>query len=126
MKLIVAIVRPERLNAVLSALNGREVCLLAVSDVVAAGRGRRQIYRDREVAGPQALLRVEVASNDDAADEAVEAITCAHGPGQTGGKVFVVRLEEYADLNNERLKPAAVGSGKAHKRSLTMDREIMP
>src|SRR4051812_20822735 len=44
MKLIVAIVGPERLKAVLSALNGREVSLLSVSPVMTAGRGGTEIY----------------------------------------------------------------------------------
>ena len=41
MKLIVAIIRPERLDAVQEALNQRDVYLMTVSDVRGCGRQRR-------------------------------------------------------------------------------------
>ena len=112
MKLIVAIVRPERLHAVLSVLDELPVSLLSVSDVAGAGRGPVQIYRERQVSSRLKWLRVEVASADDSADEAVESIARAHGPaeaGQSAGKVFVVGLEDYGDLRNDEPDAAVYG-----------------
>jgi nitrogen regulatory protein PII len=108
MKLIVALVRPEKLNAVLSALNSREVYLLSVSDVVCAGRGPHN-----RLLIEMSLLRVEVASSDSEAEEVVESITRAHGPaepGQAGGKVFAMSLEEFGDLKNDKFEPVGIGS----------------
>jgi nitrogen regulatory protein PII len=113
MKLIVAIVQPEKLQAVLTVLNGREVCLLAVSDVVAPGRGSMEIYHGWEVPGPETWLRVEIAANDAAARKAVEAIARAHGTAEAGGasgKIFVTQLEEYEDLRNGKREQVFTGS----------------
>ena len=51
MKLIVAIIRPERLEAVQHALNERDVYLMTVSDVRGCGRqrGYTEVYRGTEI-----------------------------------------------------------------------------
>jgi len=110
MMLIVAVVCPEKLGPVLSAMNGREVRLLSVCPVVTAGRGSTEIYRGREVPGPQHRLRVEVAANDDAVDGAIEAIAAGAGEGgRSGGEVFVVRLHEYAAFRDGERDAVALG-----------------
>ena len=50
MKLIVAIIRPERLEAVQAALNERDVYLMTVTDVRGCGRqrGYTEVYRSTE------------------------------------------------------------------------------
>jgi nitrogen regulatory protein PII len=50
MKLIIAIIRPEKLAAVQAALAEQEACLISFSEVQAGGRGpgRKRIYRGVE------------------------------------------------------------------------------
>ena len=77
MKLIVAIIRPEKLEAVQAALNERDVYLMTVSDVRGCGRqrGYTEVYRGTEF---QVRLlpkvKLEFVVPDDVADEAVEVV----------------------------------------------------
>jgi nitrogen regulatory protein P-II 1 len=99
MKLIVAIIRPEQLEAVQAALHEPEACLLSVSQVVGSSResGFTEIYRGREVHVPRPKLRVEIAVNETLALATVESITRALATGTPGhlgyGNVFVLQLD---------------------------------
>ena len=80
MKLIVAIIRPERLEAVQAALNQREVFLMTVSDVRGCGRqrGYTEVYRGTEMQiRLLPKLKLEIAVNDADVEAAVEAIVHA-------------------------------------------------
>jgi nitrogen regulatory protein PII len=101
MKLILAIIRPEKLSAVQTALDRRDVFLVTASEVVDCRREQStvEIYRGREVRRPVTRLRLEVAVADEFFDEAVATIRHAAGSGQIGdGKVFVMGLDEYAPV----------------------------
>ena len=97
MKMIVAIIRPEKLEAVQHALNECDVYLMTVSDVRGCGRqrGYTEVYRGTEF--PVKLLpkvKLEIAVEDDRADAIVAAIQLAANTGKIGdGKVFVQDLE---------------------------------
>ena len=86
MKMIFAIIRPEKLDAVVAALNERDVYLMTVSDVRGCGRqrGHTETYRGTE---QQIRLlpkvKLEIAVNDNFVEPAMEAIMLAarsHGP----------------------------------------------
>ena len=101
MKLIVAIIRPERLEAVQAALNERDVYLMTVSDVRGCGRqrGYTEFYRGAEVQiRLLPKLKVEIAVNDAFVEATVEAIVHAARTPETGqigdGKIFVLPLDE--------------------------------
>jgi nitrogen regulatory protein P-II 1 len=101
MKLIVAIIRPERLEAVQAALNERDVYLMTVTDVRGCGRqrGYSEMYRGTEFqVRLLPKLKLEIGVNDAFAEAAVEAIVhAARTPesGQIGdGKIFVLDLED--------------------------------
>lgn len=101
MRLILAIVRPDKLSAIQTALDRRDVFLLTASEVIDCRReeGSVEIYRGREVRRPATRLRLEVAVSDEFFDEAVAVIRHAGGSGQVGdGKVFVMGLDEYVPL----------------------------
>ena len=97
MKIIMAIVKPFKLDDVREALTGIGVQGLTVSEVKGYGRqkGHTEIYRGTEYAVSfLPKIKVEIAVNDDIVDQAVDAIAHAAQTGQIGdGKIFVYNLE---------------------------------
>jgi len=82
MKLIIAIISPNRLQAVQAALRTEDVQSITVSEVVDCleTHGSTEIYRGRVFQRPVSKLRLEVAVNDaffDAAVQAIERVTSA-------------------------------------------------
>ena len=80
MKLIVAIIRPERLEAVQAALNERDVYLMTVTDVRGCGRqrGYTEVYRGQDYqVRLLPKLKLEIAVNDAFVEATVEAIVHA-------------------------------------------------
>jgi nitrogen regulatory protein P-II 2 len=94
MKLIIAIVKPFKLDAVREALVAAGVEGLTVSEVKGYGRqkGQTEIYRGAEYqVNFVPKVKLEAVVDDDAVAGAVEAITNAAGTGKIGdGKIFVV------------------------------------
>jgi nitrogen regulatory protein P-II 2 len=97
MKLIVAIVKPSRLDAIRDALTRAGVHGLTVSEVKGYGRqkGHTEIYRGAEyTVNFVPKLKIEVAVTDDQAERVAEAIVNAARTGQIGdGKVFVFGMD---------------------------------
>ena len=96
MKLVMAIIKPFKLDEVRDALNAVGVHGMTVSEVKGYGRqkGHTEIYRGAEyVVNFQPKLKVEVAVEDQVADKAISAIGNAAKTGQIGdGKIFVTDL----------------------------------
>ncbi|WP_075997651.1 P-II family nitrogen regulator [Salaquimonas pukyongi] len=98
MKLITAVIKPFRLDAVREALTDLGIEGLTVTEVKGYGRqkGHTEIYRGAEYAVhflPK--LKLEIAVTKDAATKVVEAIAETARTGQIGdGKIFVLDLEE--------------------------------
>jgi nitrogen regulatory protein P-II 2 len=97
MKLIVAIIKPFKLDEVRQALTEIGVHGMTVTEVKGYGRqkGHTEIYRGAEyVVNFLPKLRIEIAVDSAMADKAVEAITTRARTGQIGdGKVFVTKIE---------------------------------
>ena len=98
MKLVVAIIKPFKLDEVRDALVGVGVHGMTTSEVKGYGRqkGHTEIYRGAEYAvNFLPKIRVEVAVPSDRVDAVVEAITGAAKTGQIGdGKIFVTPIEQ--------------------------------
>jgi nitrogen regulatory protein P-II 1 len=98
MKLIVAIIRPDRLNEVLEALYRAEVTGLTVSRVLGHGgeTDRVETYRGTTVKMElQEKVRLEIGVSDSFVDVTVRAIVGAAHTGEVGdGKVFVLDVEQ--------------------------------
>ncbi len=98
MKLIIAIIKPFKLDEVRDALTQIGVHGMTVTEVKGYGRqrGHTEIYRGAEyVVNFLPKLRIEVAVPSAAADRAVEAIGTAAKTGQIGdGKIFVTTIEQ--------------------------------
>ena len=97
MKIVMAIIKPFKLDDVRDALTGVGVHGLTVTEVKGYGRqkGHTEIYRGTEYSVSfLPKLKIEVAVAADTVDKVVEAITAAAKTGQIGdGKVFVYGLE---------------------------------
>ena len=113
MKMIVAIIRPEKLEAVQQALVQRDVYLMTASDVRGCGRQRgfTEQYRGNQVViRLLSKVKLEIAVNDEFVQPTVEAIMKAAHSGNIGdGKVFVLPLEECYRIRTGESGPAAIG-----------------
>src|SRR6201986_5445477 len=98
MKLVVAIIKPFKLDEVREALTPLGIQGLTVSEVKGFGRqkGHTELYRGAEyVVDFLPKVKIEVAVTDDKLDPAIEVITKAAHPGKIGdGKVFVTTLAQ--------------------------------
>jgi len=97
MKIVMAIIKPFKLEEVRDALTAIGVHGLTVTEVKGYGRqkGHTEIYRGAEYAVSfLPKLKIEVAVSADIADTVVEAILAAARTGQIGdGKIFVYSLD---------------------------------
>ena len=113
MKYIVAVVQPDRLNAVLDALEQKEIHLATVTTVMGRGRqkGVAEVYRSHKEAG--SLLRkvkIEIAVNDHYVQAVIEAVTQGAKTGQIGdGKIFVLDLEDCVRIRTGETGSVAIG-----------------
>lgn len=102
MKLIIAFIKPFKLDDVKSALRDVGVSGMSVSDVAGFGRqsGQTEVYRGAEYQVDFVpKTRVEVAVADDVADAAVTAIESAAKTGEIGdGKIIVVGVDEVVRI----------------------------
>ena len=97
MKLIIAIIKPFKLDEVREALNRLGVSGMTVAEVKGYGRqkGHTEIYRGAEyVVNFLPKVRIEVAVPSDRADQVIDALIGAARTGQIGdGKIFVTPID---------------------------------
>jgi len=102
MKLIMAVIKPFRLDGVRQALSALGVSGMTVTEVKGYGRqkGHTEIYRGAEYTVnfiPKVRLEVAVASEQ--VERAVDAITAAARTGEIGdGKIFVTALDHVVRI----------------------------
>jgi nitrogen regulatory protein P-II 2 len=98
MKLVIAVIKPFKLEEVRDALTAIGVHGMTVTEVKGYGRqkGHMEIYRGAEYAvNFLPKVRIEVAVESDLAEKAVAAIGTAAKTGQIGdGKIFVAPIEQ--------------------------------
>ncbi|MBM0170665.1 P-II family nitrogen regulator [Altererythrobacter sp. C41] len=98
MKLIIAIIKPFKLDEVRDALASIGVAGMTVSEVKGFGRqkGQTEIYRGAEYSTNMLpKVKIEIAASDDLAPQVVETITQTASTKSIGdGKVFVLDLSE--------------------------------
>ena len=97
MKIVMAVIKPFKLDEVRDALTAIGIQGLTVTEVKGYGRqkGHTEIYRGTEYAVSfLPKLKIEVAVGSDMVAKAVEAISSAAKTGQIGdGKIFVFSIE---------------------------------
>jgi len=113
MKLIIAIIQPDRLNEVLQQLDDAEIYLKTVTNVVGSGRqkGVTEVYRGVKEAGTLLKkVRLEIAVNDNYLKPAIDAIVKGARTGNIGdGKIFVLALEECVRIRSGETGKVAIG-----------------
>lgn len=96
MKLIIAIIKPFKLDEVRDALSGLGVAGMTVTEVKGFGRqkGQTEIYRGAEYSTNMVpKIKIEVVTTNDLADRVVETIQQSANTGAIGdGKIFVLEV----------------------------------
>ncbi|WNJ99521.1 P-II family nitrogen regulator [Thalassospiraceae bacterium LMO-JJ14] len=109
MKLIMAVIKPFKLEAVRSALTELGVEGMTVSEVKGFGRqkGQTEIYRGAEYNVEFVpKVRLEIVTDDERAERVVEAVREAAQTGKIGdGKIFVLDVEQAV-----RIRTAETGN----------------
>jgi nitrogen regulatory protein P-II 1 len=110
MKLITAIIQPDKLDEVREALIKAEITRITVSRCTGHGQHQREdqgedVYRGQLVV-PNLIpkVRLDIACNDAFVEVTVKAIleTAKHGSGEIGdGKIFITPLEECIRIRTE-------------------------
>jgi nitrogen regulatory protein P-II 2 len=112
MKLIMAIVKPFKLDEVREALGNAGVEGLTISEVKGYGRqkGQTEIYRGAEyTVNFVPKVQLEVVVDDGGVAKAVEAIKAAAGTGKIGdGKIFVLNVEDAVRIRTGETGSAAI------------------
>lgn len=113
MKLVIAIIQPDRLGDVKKELYKAEVNLITVSEVLGHGRqmGVTEVYRGvKESGNLLRKVRIEIAVNDDFVKPTIDAIVKGARTGEVGdGKIFVVDLHDCMRIRTGETGSAAIG-----------------
>jgi nitrogen regulatory protein P-II 1 len=113
MKLIIAIIKPDRLEAVKQELYKADVNLITVNEVLGHGRqmGVTEVYRGvKEMGNLLRKVRLEIAVNEDFVEPTIKAITKGAQTGEMGdGKIFVLDLAECIRIRTEERGGKAIG-----------------
>ena len=112
MKMVMAVIKPFKLDDVREALSAHGVAGITVTEVKGFGRqkGHTELYRGAEyVVDFLPKVKVEVAVSDEQAEAVVEAIVRAAGTGKIGdGKVFVYDLGRVVRIRTGELDADAL------------------
>ena len=115
MKMIIAIIRPEKLEEVQDALDNQQVHLMTASDVRGCGtqRGYNESFRgNKGVIRLLSKVKLEIAVNEEYVKPTIKAILAAarSEPGRIGdGKIFVLPLEEVYRIRTGEEGKKAIG-----------------
>lgn len=113
MKLIIAIIKPDRLEAVKQELYKADINLMTVHEVLGHGRqmGVTQVYRGvKEMGNLLRKAQLEIAVNEEFVEPAIEAIIKGAQTRETGdGKIFVLDLVDCVRISTDERGEKAIG-----------------
>lgn len=111
MKLIIAYIKPERLNAVKQELYAREIFKISVTNALGCGqqKGYVSTYRGSEIeVNLHKKVRLAIGVNDEFVEKTVEGIIAGARTGYIGdGKIFILPMEECI-----RIRTGERGAGR--------------
>ena len=112
MKLIIAVIKPSRLDAVLDAVTEAGASGLTVTEVRGYGRqrGKTEVYRGAEYEVKLLpKVKLEIAVPSDIVEAVVEALQTTANTGKIGdGKIFVLDLESALRIRTGEQDAAAI------------------
>jgi len=112
MKLIMAVIKPFRLDDVRDALSEIGIKGMTVTEVKGFGRqkGHTELYRGAEYAVDfLPKIKLEIAVPSDLVDRVIESITTAAQTGKIGdGKIFVSAIEQVIRIRTGETGPEAL------------------
>ena len=112
MKLVMAIIKPFKLDEVREALTSLGIQGLTVSEVKGFGRqkGQTEIYRGAEYSVSfLPKVKIEVAVSDEQAEHVVEALQKAANTGRIGdGKIFVLEVAHAVRIRTGEVNAEAL------------------
>ena len=115
MKLIIAIIQPDRLESVKNALSEVEVFRLTIMDCQGFGRqqGKSELYGADEFAiNLRRKVQLQIAVNEEFVEPTVQAIMQGSRTGETGaigdGKIFVIPMEDCVRIRTGERGPDAI------------------
>jgi len=112
MKIVMAVIKPFKLEEVRDALTSLGVHGLTVTEVKGYGRqkGHTEIYRGAEYAVSfLPKIKIEVAVPTDLVPDVVDAVTAAARTGQIGdGKIFIMPLEKAVRIRTGEIDADAL------------------
>ena len=113
MKYITAVIQPDRLDEVLRILEGKEIHLVTVSNVLGRGRqkGISEVYRGHKEGGRLLKkVKLEIAVNEEFVKPTVDAIIQGARTNHIGdGKIFVLELKECFRIRTGETGGVAIG-----------------
>ena len=113
MKLVIAYVQPEKLNAVKQSLYEHDVFKLSVTNALGCGqqKGYHESYRGVDIeVNLLKKVRLEIAVNDDFVQPTIDAIIAGARSGKIGdGKIFVLDLVECIRIRTGEKGKEAIG-----------------
>src|SRR3954453_19550008 len=112
MKIVMAIIKPFKLEEVRDALTAIGVHGMTVTEVKGYGRqkGHTEIYRGAEYSVSfLPKIKIEVAVPTDLVDRTVDTVTAAAKTGQIGdGKIFVLGIDNAVRIRTGEMDSAAL------------------
>ena len=112
-KLIIAYIQPERLNAVKQALFAREIYKMSVTNALGCGQQGGYVHMYRGATEEVTLhkkMRLAIGVNDDFIEKTIEAIVEGARTGDIGdGKIFVLPMDECVRIRTGERGSAAIG-----------------
>ncbi len=112
MKLIIAIIRPFKIDEVKEALSGAGIEGMTVTESKGFGRqkGHTEVYRGSEYTVDfLPKVKIEIATTDELAPKVVDTIVKAASSGKIGdGKIFVLPVENVIRIRTGETGEAAV------------------
>lgn len=103
--MIIAVIRPEKLQPVKDAVAATGVCGMTITHVTGRGSQMGLKFTNRVgefVVDELEKIKVEIVTSDECVDKVVDAITGSARTGHPGdGRIFVIPVEESIKIRNE-------------------------
>ena len=113
MKMVIAYIKPEKLNSVKQELYKRDIFKMSVTNALGCGqqKGYHESYRGaEEEVNLLKKVRIEIAVNQEYVKPTVEAIIAGAKTGNIGdGKIFITNLEQCLRIRTGEEGSEAIG-----------------